>query len=68
MTTTYQCNECGWEGHEDELGIASTDEGTHHYQCPECLGCEVAPSKTPSCLSGDVELKGEDDGQQTTEG
>ena len=38
---TYQCSECGWEGPEEDLGIASTDEGTHHYQCPECLGSEI---------------------------
>lgn len=41
MTITYHCRECPWEGPEEDLGIASTDEGTHHYQCPECCGCEI---------------------------
>ena len=37
----YQCNECGWEGPQEEVGIASSDEGTHCWMCPECLGHEV---------------------------
>ncbi len=52
--TTYCCLECDWEGPEEDMGIYSSDEGTHHYQCPECCGVEI-------------ELKGEDNGQSVHE-
>jgi predicted RNA-binding Zn-ribbon protein involved in translation (DUF1610 family) len=45
MTITYHCRECSWQGPEEDLGIASTDEGTHHYQCPECCGVEIELKK-----------------------
>ena len=48
--TVYHCEECDWEGAEEDLGITSTDEGTHHYQCPECLGVTIG-------------IKGEGNGQ-----
>ena len=37
----YQCSECGWKGPQEEVGIASSDEGTHCWMCPVCLSRDV---------------------------
>ena len=52
---TYQCSECWWEGPQEEVGIASSDEGTHCWVCPACGGHEV-------------ELKGDENDDSSREG
>jgi len=41
----YHCEGCDWEGLEEDLGITSTDEGTHCWQCPSCLSNEISWSE-----------------------